>query len=110
MCPNFDQNGYCTVCPKRCSYKEHKNRDYYLFDAFEEKTVVLEELKRRYFDTKEKLEKNIYKLTQAKISFLDIFNKAKNIYNEIGDKNDIDLYNRMNTLSYFESQISAESE
>ena len=86
-----DQNGYCILCPKRCSYKEHKNRDYYLIDTIEEKTVVLEELKRRYFDNKEKLEKNIYKLTQSKISSLDIFNKAKNIYNEINYKNDWSL-------------------
>ena len=44
----MDKDGNCTICPKKCPWKEHKNRDYILEDYVEEKIITLEELKKRY--------------------------------------------------------------
>ena len=47
-CSAMDKNGYCESCPKKCLWSDHKNRDYILEDIMEEKTITLEELKKRY--------------------------------------------------------------
>ena len=47
-CYAMDKDGNCTICPKKCPWKEHKNRDYILEDYVEEKIITLEELKKRY--------------------------------------------------------------
>ena len=49
-CTSMDQNGYCMVCPKKCKWDQHKNRNYILQEVFEEKEIILEDLKKRYFD------------------------------------------------------------
>ena len=54
-CAAMDSNGYCEVCPKKCHWDVHKNRPYILKDVMVEKTITLEDLKNRYYNSKEKL-------------------------------------------------------
>ena len=55
ICSAMDSKGNCMYCPKKCSWQEHKNRDYILEDIMEDKTITLEELKKRYYDSKNEL-------------------------------------------------------
>ena len=50
-CTSMDQNGYCMVCPKKCKWDQHKNRNYILQEVFEENEIILEDLKKRYFES-----------------------------------------------------------
>ena len=54
-CAAMNNNGYCEYCPGKCRWDSHKNRDYILEDVMEDKTVTLEELKKRYYDSKNEL-------------------------------------------------------
>ena len=51
-CTSMDQNGYCTICPKKCKWDQHKNRNYILQEVLEEKEIILEDLKKRYLIVK----------------------------------------------------------
>ena len=50
------KNDYCTVCKNKCHWSKHKNRPYEYVDYFEEETVTLEDLKKRYYDFKNKFD------------------------------------------------------
>ena len=54
-CAAMDSNGYCVYCPKKCYWNAHKNYDYILEEVMEEKEVTLEDLKKRYFDSRNQL-------------------------------------------------------
>ena len=54
-CAAMDSNGYCEYCPKKCYWDQHKNRDYILEDVMEDKEITLEDLKKRYYDSKNEL-------------------------------------------------------
>ena len=54
-CGAMDRNGYCEYCPKKCHWKEHKNRDYILEDYLEDEEITLEDLKKRYCNSKNEL-------------------------------------------------------
>ena len=54
-CSAMDSNGNCMYCPKKCRWQEHKNRDYILEDIMEDKTITLEDLKKRFYDSKNQL-------------------------------------------------------
>ena len=51
----MDSNGYCEYCPKKCYWNDHKNRNYIIEEVMEEKEVTLEDLKKRYFDSRNQL-------------------------------------------------------
>ena len=51
----MDGNGYCMYCPKRCFWSDHKNRDYNLEDYIEDKVITLEDLKKRYYDSRNEI-------------------------------------------------------
>ena len=55
LCCVMDSNGYCEYCPKKCHWKEHKNRDYILEDYLEDEEITLEDLKKRYCNSKNEL-------------------------------------------------------
>ena len=48
-------NGYCVVCPKRCGWKEHVNVPYIIKHTEIEVEETVEELKKKYYDSKDKL-------------------------------------------------------
>ena len=45
-CSAMDDKGYCQYCPKKCFWDVHKNRDYYLEDIIEEKTIIFRSKRR----------------------------------------------------------------
>ena len=45
-CTCIDNNGYCTVCPKKCLWTEHKNRPYQLVDCMKIVKTTLNDLKK----------------------------------------------------------------
>ena len=51
----MNDNGFCEYCPKKCRWDCHKNKDYILEDVMEDKTVTLDDLKKRYYDSKNEL-------------------------------------------------------
>ena len=68
-CNIMDKNGFCTICPKKCKWNEHKNRNYILKEIHEENIIILEDLKKRYFDNKNKIEmkKKLFNETKEEI-------------------------------------------
>ena len=54
-CAAMDSNGYCEYCPKKCHWTVHKNRPYILEDVMEDKVITLEDLKKRYYNSKDQL-------------------------------------------------------
>ena len=45
------KNGYCTVCKNKCHWTEHKSRPYELVEFMDEEVVILEDLKKKYYDS-----------------------------------------------------------
>ena len=54
-CAAMDKSGYCEYCPKKCYWDKHVNRPYILEDVMEDKVITLEDLKKRYYDSKNQL-------------------------------------------------------
>ena len=54
-CGAMNRNGYCEYCPKKCHWTEHKNRSYILEYYLEDQEVTLEDLKKRYYNSKNEL-------------------------------------------------------
>lgn len=60
------RNNYCTVCKNKCHWKEHKNRPYELADYMDEEIVTLEDLKTRYYNSKNQFDVKTQLLMGAK--------------------------------------------
>ena len=43
------------ICPKKCKWDQHKNRNYILYEVLEEKEIIFEDLKKKSFDSKNEL-------------------------------------------------------
>ena len=87
------EKGYCLKCSKKCYWKEHKNTSYIIEHYLDKEIITLEELKKKYDDSKSKffdktkilqnIKDNIYSLnrecieTQEKIT--TCINKLKQI-------------------------------
>lgn len=54
-CCAMNLSGYCVYCPKKCYWKEHKNRPYILEDVLVNEEVTLNDLKDRYYNSKSQL-------------------------------------------------------
>ena len=54
-CCIIDSNGYCTVCPKKCRWQEHVNVPYIIKHEEIEVEETVEELKKKYYDSTNKL-------------------------------------------------------
>ena len=65
-------NGYCTVCPGKCHWTKHKNRPYYYEDYMEEKVVTLDELKKKYCNSKSDLDTKTQLLLGAKEDLINL--------------------------------------
>ena len=92
-CAAFDKKGNCIYCPRRCSYQYHNFRDYILKDIFEEKTIILEDLKKRYYYSQNQLsnENQLFNRTKDELNrinteffeVLNTINNSINLLNEI---------------------------
>ena len=54
-CCSMDNQGNCTVCPKKCRWQEHVNVPYVIKHTEIEVEETIEELKKKYYDGKNKL-------------------------------------------------------
>ena len=54
-CCSMNTNGCCTVCPKKCMWKEHVNVPYIIIHGEIEVEETVEELKKKYYDSEKKL-------------------------------------------------------
>lgn len=117
-CPAMDSNGYCTVCPKKCAWNCHKNRPYIIRDVIVEKEIILEDLKKKYYENKNKLslsEKILknkeleFEKKMEEIYFVD--NEIQNYVNKLkvktlfinSDQKNKDLFNQINKeIKYIE--------
>lgn len=54
-CCSMNYNGFCTVCPKKCRWQEHVNVPYIIKHGEIEVEETVEELKKKYFDSSNKL-------------------------------------------------------
>ena len=94
-CPIMDKNGYCMICPKKCKWDQHKNRDYILEEYFEEKEIILEDLKKRYFYCENEIPIKQELLNEKKEELFIINNDCKEIqkiiYNSVEKLKNISL-------------------
>ena len=60
------KDGYCTVCKNKCHWSEHKNRPYEIVDYMDEEEVTLQDLKNRYYNSKNNLDVKTQLLMGAK--------------------------------------------
>lgn len=60
------KKNYCIVCPKKCHWKEHKNRPYELVDYMDDEVVTLDDLKSKYYDSRNQLDVKTQLLLGAK--------------------------------------------
>ncbi len=47
-CSAFDNSGYCTICPKKCHWRAHKNEKYIMKVKKEMETRTNEDKKRKF--------------------------------------------------------------
>ena len=72
-CKSMDENGYCTICPKRCKWDQHKNRNYILEETFEGNVIVFEDLKKRFFECKNELDIKVPLFLEKKEEIVNIY-------------------------------------
>ena len=87
FCAAMDDNGFYEYSPKKCRWDCHKNRDYILEDVMEDKTVTLDDLKKRYYDSKNELsvKKQLFQGAKEEIVKLNLecLNTQEKITNSI---------------------------
>ena len=93
------ENGLCVKCSKKCKWDVHKNTPYYLEDYLEKQIVTLEELKKKYDDSKSKIfnktkileniKNNIFALNKECIDTQDKITKTINRLKQIALNKDI---------------------
>ena len=93
-CTSMDENGFCKICPKKCKWDKHKNRNYIFEETFEEETIILDDLKKRYFELNNELS------LQKKL-FSDKKQELNNFYFELlNNKDSISLsINKLQSIS-----------
>ena len=87
------RNGNCTFCSKRCYWKEHKNTPYIIEHYLDKELITLNELKKKYDDSTNKLfdkskilkniKNNIYSLNRECIEIQENITKCINRLKEI---------------------------
>ena len=59
-------NNYCIKCKNKCHWTKQKNRPYYYLDYMAEEVVTLDEIKKKYRDTKSDFDKKTQLFLGAK--------------------------------------------
>ena len=77
------KNDFCTICRLKCHWREHKCLPYFIEFYNEEETIILEELKRKYDDSKSQLDKIISLLIKEKSKLIILNNECINIQDSI---------------------------
>ena len=60
------KDNYCTVCRNKCHWREHKNRPFELVDYMEDEPITLNDLKNKYYNSKNNLDAKTQLLMGAK--------------------------------------------
>ena len=91
--------GNCIKCSKKCSWKDHKNTPYILEHYLSKEVITLEELKKKYDDSKSKIfnktrileniKNNIYTLNQECIETQEKITETINRLRQIALNKDI---------------------
>ena len=84
-CAAIGRNGHCKICPKKCHWQEHKLRDYILEETFEERTIILEELKKRYDCSKNHLSIKLKLLSTKKEELIKLNIECQEIQRDISE-------------------------
>ena len=79
----MDKNGYCKYCPKKCHLAEHKNTPYVLKFKMVEEEIVLEDMKKLYFDNCNKLSKSEQIIREKILELKKILEECYEIQNEL---------------------------
>ena len=77
-CTSMDENGFCKICPKKCKWDEHKNRNYILEETFKEETIVFDDLKKRYFELENELSIKMELFNEKKQELANFYNELLN--------------------------------
>ena len=107
-------NGLCTVCPKKCGWKEHVNSPYIINYWEIEVTETIDELRAKYYDSSNKLTLSEQIIKGKELELEKIIVECYGIQDEIRDcieklKKEA-LYPNVNETSeeYIDMQIEAE--
>jgi GTP-binding protein EngB required for normal cell division len=60
------KDNHCVVCKNKCHWNEHKNRPYELVDYMDDETITLNDLKNKYYNSKNQLDAKTQILMGAK--------------------------------------------
>lgn len=66
------EKDYCKFCRGKCHWTQHKNRPYYYEDYMEEEVVTLNDLKKKYCDSKSDLDTKTQLLIGAKDDLINL--------------------------------------
>ena len=66
------EKDYCKFCKGKCHWTQHKNRPYYYEDYMEEEVVTLNDLKKKYCDSKSDLDTKTQLLIGAKDDLINL--------------------------------------
>ena len=68
-------NARCNVCKGKCHWSVHKNMPYIIVQEEVEETVTHEDLKKKYYDSKNEFEIKIKLIQEAKKELIEIYNE-----------------------------------
>lgn len=93
------ENGFCIKCSKKCKWQDHKNTPYILEFYLEKEIITLDELKKKYDDSKNKvfnkkrilenIKRNIYALNRECIETQEKITRSINRLKQIALNKDI---------------------
>ena len=66
------EDDFCVICKNKCHWTQHKNRPYYYEDYMDEEPVTLEDLKKKYYDSKSVLDTKTQLLLGAKQELIEL--------------------------------------
>lgn len=113
-CIAMNSSGYCTMCPKKCYWDEHKNARYSFTYIPVQVTLTYSDMKKRYEEAKgskltqkkviEKMTKELQELNKEVMNMLDEMNRCKTKLSEIALRPD-----PLSTVEHLDLMISAET-
>ena len=87
-------NKRCNVCKGKCHWSVHKNIPYIIVQEEVEETVIYEDLKKKYYDSKNEFEIKIKLIQEAKKELIEIYKKCLYIQDLITK-----IINRLNEIA-----------
>jgi hypothetical protein len=87
-------NARCNVCKGKCHWSVHKNMPYIIVQEEVEETVIVDDLKKKYYDSKNEFEIKIKLIQEAKKELIEIYKKCLYIQDLITK-----IINRLNEIA-----------